>query len=371
MTPPGFPEPRVPDSQAGFVLIVDDDDSVRNALLGLLRGTEFRSVGVASARDAFAAVTMSPPRAILLDWVLPGTIDGLAVLKALKSAPATKHIPVVMTSGLKRSANDRSAARRAGAEDLYDKMDLMGRRADLLALLRGAVAKNTAPATWRLLVVEDDPEVQEFIRFSLARREFDVRFADAGRVGFAMARDLRPNLIVLDMGLPDVNGVDVLKLLRADRETRGIPVLAMSAMSKAEGPLASALRELGVDDYLPKPFGENELLQRMSRLLGRIPAPRTTAGALSRGRVRLDVESRRVWVEERLIEHIGFKQFDLLHALICSPDGVSRRELQSALWSGVENPKALNMTVCRLRKVLGFDEGEGIIAIPHGYKLVG
>lgn len=373
MTTPvgGFPEPRARTSQAGLILVVDDDSCVRHILLDLLQGTEFRSVGAASAREAFEIVKKSQPRAILLDWILPGGIDGLVVLKALKGSPSTRHIPVVMISSLKRSAAEQLAAQRAGAEGLYDKMDLMHRRADLLGLLGDTVAKNKAPSTWRLLVVEDDVEVQGFIRFALARREFDVRFAGTGREGCVMARDLRPNLIILDMSLPDINGVDVFKFLHANRETQGIPVLAMSALDKTAGPLESALKEMGVDDYLPKPFGENEILQRMSKLLGRNAAGRPSAGILSRGRVRLDIDTRRVWVGERLIERIGYKQFDLLRVMMESKNGVARKEILSRVWGGDETPAVVNVTILRLRQTLGFGENEGILSIPDGYLLVG
>lgn len=340
-------------------------------MFGLLQGTEFRSVGAASAAEAIEAVKKSQPRAILLDWTLPGGISGLTLLRALKGSLATRHIPVIMISGLKRGEADRLAVRQAGAEDLYDKCDLLDRKESFLTVLRAAVAKNKSPSTWKLLVVEDDTEVQGFIRFALARRGFDIHFASAGREGCSLARELRPNLIVLDMGLPDLNGVGVIKTLRADRETRGIPILAMSALDKAAGPLESALKELGVDDYLPKPFGENELLQRLSQLLGRVSVPRPREDILVRGRVRLDLNARHVWVGERLIEHVGYKQFDLLHVLLKTEDGVSREELQISLWDGVANSKALDMTVGRLRKALGFGKNEGIIAIPQGYKLVG
>ena len=341
----GFPESSAHRSQAGLILVVDDDNSVRHTLLGLLQGTEFRSVGATSAREAFEAVKKSQPRAILLDWVLPGGIDGLAVLKALKATPSTRHIPVIMISSLKRRPAERLAVQRAGAENLYDKMDLMHRRADFLGLLRDAVAKNKAPSTWRLLVVEDDAEVQGFIRFALARREFDVRFADTGRQGCAMARDLRPNLIILDMSLPDINGVDVFKFLHTNRETHGIPILAMSAQDRAGGPLESALKEMGVNNYLPKPFGENEILKHLSKLLGRTSAGQPSCGTLARGRIRLDLDTRHVWVGERLIEHVGYKQFDLLHVMMESVKGVSRKELLSRVWGGDENPTVVNVSI--------------------------
>lgn len=352
-------------------MIVDDEAEFRNALLQSLAGTEFRGLGVAGATEALLAVKKSHPRTILLDWALAGSISGLAILKALKADPSTRHIPVIMISGLTRSAADKLAVQRAGAEGFFAKFDLMNRRETFLESLRAAVAKNKAPSTWRLLVVEDDPGVQEFIRFALARREFDVHFASTGREGCRLARELNPNLVLLDMGLPDINGIEVCKLLREDDETRGIPILAMSAMDRTAGVLESAFKALGIEDYIPKPFGENELLKHMSKLLGQNPSERVSGEIIVRGRIRLDVKGRRVWVGGHPIKRIGHKQFELLHHLIKSADGVTRATLLSLIWSGAENSNVADVTVHRLRRLLGFAEAEGIISIPGGYKLVG
>lgn len=372
MTTPadGSPKSQVA-SQTGLILVVDDEDQFRNDVFRALSGTEFRAIGAAGAEEALEVIKKSHPRAILLDWSLPGGISGFALLKALKATQSTRHIPVIMISGLPRSDSEKQGIQRAGAEGFLDKFDLMTPREHLLELLRGAVAKNKSPSKWRLLVAEDDAEVREFIRFALARREFEVHFANTGRESCRLALDLKPNLILLDMGLPDINGVEVCKILCASPETRGIPILAMSTMERTAGVLESALRALGIEDYLPKPFGENELLLHLSQLLGRIPSERAGGDILVRGRVRIDVNARRVWVGARPIQHIGYKQFDLLHHLIKSADGVSREHLRSLIWTGAENSKALSMTVCRLRKALGFGENEGIIPIPQGYKLVG
>lgn len=370
-TPAGSSQSLPPGSQAGLILVVDDEVEVRDVLLRSLAGTEFRGVAVADAAQALQAVKKSHPRVIIVDWALPGGISGFAILKALKADSTTRHIPVIMVSGLPRSGSEKLEVERVGAEGFFVKADLMSRRENFLELLRGAAAKNKAPSTWRLLVVEDDSEVQEFIRFALARREFEVHFSSTGREGCRLAQDLKPNLILLDMRLPDINGVEVCRILRANPETKGIPILAMSALDRTAGVFESAFRAIGIEDYLPKPFGENELLLRLSQLLGASPSERAGGDLLVRGRVRIDVNARRVWVGDHSIKHIGYKQFDLLHHLIKNADGVSREHLRSLIWGGDENSKALNMTVCRLRKALGFEENEGIIPIPHGYKLVG
>jgi|CXWL01.1.fsa_nt_gi DNA-binding response OmpR family regulator len=372
MTTPASGSPKPPlGSQAGLILVVDDEEKFRNVLFQSLTDTEFRGVGVASAAEALDAVKKSHPRTILLDWTLPGGINGLNLLKALKADPGARHIPVIMISGLPRSEAEKLAILKAGAEGFLAKIDLTTQRESFLELLRGAVAKNKSPSTWRLVVVEDDIGVQTLIRFALERREFEVHFSSTGGEGCRLARDLKPNLILLDMGLPDINGVEVCRILRADSETKGIPILAMTGLDRTAGVFESAFKAIGIEDNLPKPFGENELLLHISRLLKRIPSEQSCGDLLARGRVRIDVNLRCAWVGERLIESLGHKQFDLLHALMTNANGLSRKQIQSHVWGEGETSTSMSMTILRLRETLGFNKHEGIIAIPHGYKLVG
>ena len=141
-------------------MVVDDEDSFRNDVFRSLGGTEFRAIGAAGAAEALGVIKKSHPRVILLDWSLPGGISGFSLLKALKASPSTRHIPVIMISGLPRSGSEKLAVQRAGAEGFISKFDLMTPREHLVELLRDAVAKNKSPSKWRLLVVEDDPEMR-------------------------------------------------------------------------------------------------------------------------------------------------------------------------------------------------------------------
>lgn len=241
MTTPASGSPKSPAaSQTGLIMVVDDEEEFRINFFRALAGTEFRAVGVACVAEALDAIKKSHPRVILLDWSLPGGINGFFLLKALKATPATRHIPVIMTSGLPRTDSEKRDMLKVDAEEFFSKFDLMNPREHLLALLRDAIAKNKSPSKWRLLVAEDDAEVQEFVRFALARREFEVHFAGTGHECCRLAQNLKPNLILLDMGLPDINGVEVCKILRANREMKGIPILAMSAMDRCASFSASA-----------------------------------------------------------------------------------------------------------------------------------
>src|SRR3979490_1385894 len=121
-----------------------------------------------------------------------------------------------------------------------------------------------------ILVVDDEPDVVDLVRYHLHRAGFDVLIALSGTTALAAARDSRPDAIVLDIMLPQMNGLEVFKLLRRTDETIDIPILMLTA--KAEPSERIAGLELGVDDYITKPFSPRELALRPRILLRGSPS---------------------------------------------------------------------------------------------------
>lgn len=217
-----------------------------------------------------------------------------------------------------------------------------------------------------ILVIEDDPECRELLRVTLSHKGYPLHFANSGRAGFDAARGLAPELILLDLGLPDINGVDVCGLLRRDPRTKNIPVMLMSGLDNRSGVFTRAAPGIGADGFLPKPFGENELLINVRRLLERKePA---SVGLLTRGRICVDLASYSVTVSGKTVR-VGPKRFELLSLLLKHPEGASHEVLMKAVWKGAADADTLKKTVERLRKSLGVPEA--IVSIPGGYKLVG
>lgn len=119
-----------------------------------------------------------------------------------------------------------------------------------------------------ILVVEDESDVVDLVRYHLKRAGFEVLVAGNGLEGLALARQNRPDLVVLDLMLPEMDGLTVCKTLKKDPETENIPVLVLTAKGEPEERIRGL--ELGADDYVPKPFSPRELVLRVQALLRRV-----------------------------------------------------------------------------------------------------
>ncbi len=121
----------------------------------------------------------------------------------------------------------------------------------------------------RILSVEDDVDLQQIVTYALAKKGWDVVYAYDGNDGLAQARKFIPDLILLDMMLPGINGIEVIKALKADEATRAIPVVVMTAYPSDAQFLKSAVMAMGAVEYLAKPVHIDELVSTIERLLPR------------------------------------------------------------------------------------------------------
>src|SRR4051794_30467774 len=147
----------------------------------------------------------------------------------------------------------------------------------------------------RVLVVEDDPDIGDVVRRSLRREGYDVRLAEDGESALDEAVVFEPDAVVLDLGLPQLDGVDVCRRLRADGD---VPILMLTARDSVEARVEGL--DSGADDYLVKPFDRQELLARLRALLRRRP-PRGSA-SLMVGDVRLNPASHEAHRGDRRLE---------------------------------------------------------------------
>jgi len=209
----------------------------------------------------------------------------------------------------------------------------------------------------RVLVVEDEPEIRRFVGLSLRREGFEVFEADGVERGLIEAGTRRPELIVLDLGLPDGDGVDLIRELRGWSD---MPVLVLSART-GEADKVEAL-DAGADDYLVKPFGAAELLARVRAHLRRRAAAGAPAGtsAIEFGDVRIDLGRR---VVERAGEnlHLTPIEYRLLTHLAGHPDCVlTHRQLLHAVWgpNHGEDTHYLRVYMGQLRKKIERDPAQ-------------
>jgi DNA-binding response OmpR family regulator len=170
----------------------------------------------------------------------------------------------------------------------------------------------------RILVVEDEPKIAELVRDYLAHAGFEATVAADGEAALAGAKRSRPDLVVLDLGLPGVDGLDVARELR---RSSNVPIVMLTARGDESDRIVGL--ELGADDYVVKPFSPKELVARVRAVLRRTDAPRD-ADVVRAGEVEVDVPRRRVSVEGRVVE-LTPTEFELVATLVRQPGRVFTR----------------------------------------------
>lgn len=227
----------------------------------------------------------------------------------------------------------------------------------------------------RLLSIEDDETVQHLIGSALFREGYEVHYAWNGLEGYEKVLSLKPDLILLDLMLPMMNGVELLKKLKENKAVLDIPVVIVTGFGDEANLLGSSVRALGAADYLRKPIRIEELLGCVKKILLQFQRPKSKAGAgpqeLRKGVIRADPKFRTVWINDRLAATLSFKEFALLRCLIKSPGPVSNGTLLRGLGYRPRQTNALKQAIHRLRGCLGAREGRRIQMTPKGYELIG
>jgi two-component system, OmpR family, alkaline phosphatase synthesis response regulator PhoP len=205
----------------------------------------------------------------------------------------------------------------------------------------------------RILVVEDESDIQELIRYNLEREGYRIAGTDSGEKALAMARKQMPDLVVLDLMLPDLDGLSVCRQLKADPSLRTVPVLMLTAKSE-DADIVTGL-EMGADDYVTKPFSPRVLLARI-RAIVRRNTPECDGGPmLKRGAVVIDRLKHRVSVAGKGVE-LTITEFRILELLADHPGVVFDRYKIVDRVHGEDYPvtdRSIDVQIVGLRKKLG------------------
>ena len=180
----------------------------------------------------------------------------------------------------------------------------------------------------KILVVDDEPKISQLVGDYLERAGYEVQHARDGKTALSHARTDKPDLIVLDLGLPQMDGLD---FTREFRKTSNVPIIMLTARSEETDKLVGL--ELGADDYITKPFSPRELVARVRVIFRRIENPGSTRAELIRaGDLVLDTQRLKVSAPGREIEELTATEFELLAALAAQPGRVfSRAQLLEAI----------------------------------------
>jgi two-component system KDP operon response regulator KdpE len=207
-----------------------------------------------------------------------------------------------------------------------------------------------------VVVIEDEPQIRRFLKASLDAHEFTVHEAHTGRQGLVECATRRPEVVILDLGLPDMDGVEVIRRLR---EWTGVPVIVLSARSQESDKIAAL--EAGADDYVVKPFGVGELIARMRVALRHAATPGTDSnGRFSAGDIEVDLLNREVRRAGAAV-HLTPTEYRLLTVLVKHPGRVlTQRFLLQEVWGPgyVESAHYLRIYMANLRKKLEADPAQ-------------
>jgi two-component system phosphate regulon response regulator PhoB len=223
----------------------------------------------------------------------------------------------------------------------------------------------------RILVVEDEPDIVEVLRYNLGREDFVVDVATRGDEALEVVRRQPPDLVVLDLMLPGLDGLEVLRTLRRDQATRSLPVLLLTARGEEIDRVVGL--ELGADDYVTKPFSPREVTLRIRAILRRGEEPEEAAAdRIERGDVILDLGAHRVLVAGKPVS-LTATEFRLLKILMQRRDRVQTREqLLTEAWGYSEevDSRTVDTHVRRLRRKLGdaADRIETVVGVGYRFR---
>jgi two-component system phosphate regulon response regulator PhoB len=227
------------------------------------------------------------------------------------------------------------------------------------------MADGPDPSDVTILLIEDEQDLLELLRYNLEREGYAVRAVTTGEAGLKEARRERPGLIILDLMLPAMDGLEVCRSLKGRDETAAVPIIMLTAKGE-ESDVVRGL-EMGADDYIPKPFSPRVLLARIQAVLRRtqqLSDDPSNDRVIERGPVRIDLDRHEVTVAGEIAE-LTATEFKLLSLLAKQPGRVyTRQQIIETMHDGLAavTDRSVDVQVVSLRKKLG-DAGQRIETI--------
>ena len=222
----------------------------------------------------------------------------------------------------------------------------------------------------KLLIIEDDGDLQQVLSVLFNRQGYELHYAFNGKEGYDKMIALQPDLVLLDLMMPVLNGIEVIKLVTTNTSLKDIPIIVMTGHGDKADMLEHSIKAQGVRAYLKKPFELRELGSLVKRMLTQYPRNPVTAAEIAKGEVRLDIKFRTVWVNDRMVATLSPMKASVLQLLLEAKGAVKREKLLQAVWGAEGSIPALEKTIQRLREDLG-DEGRRLQTTAEGYEIVG
>ena len=209
-----------------------------------------------------------------------------------------------------------------------------------------------------ILIVEDEPDIRKLVQYNLEQERYKVLEAEDGERALKLLERAKPDLVILDLMLPGMPGLELCKLLRDRQETARVPILMLTAKAGEADKVVGL--EMGADDYLAKPFSPRELVARVRAILRRAEAASAAGSApgYEKGPLRIDFATFEVFARGKPIK-LTLKEFELLRFLAQNPNRVlSRDQLLDRVWGGdtFVTPRTVDVHIRRLRQAIEKDD---------------
>jgi phosphate regulon transcriptional regulator PhoB len=205
----------------------------------------------------------------------------------------------------------------------------------------------------KILVVEDEPDIRKLVHYNLAQERFMVLEAEDGEKALKTIQREKPDLIILDLMLPGLSGLELCRNLRQRPETAQLPILMLTAKASEADRVVGL--EMGADDYLTKPFSPRELVARVKAILRRAELAATApVEAYERGPLKINFSTYETFVKGKAIR-LTLKEFELLRFLVQNPNRVlSRDQILDRVWGNETfvDPRTVDVHIRRLRKAV-------------------
>lgn len=224
----------------------------------------------------------------------------------------------------------------------------------------------------KILVVEDDAEVMDLIRTALSFKEYASVETMSGGNAVQLALEHKPDLVILDLALPDMDGLEVCKRLKSQESTKAIPVIMLTARDTVTDIVRGL--EAGANDYVTKPFEVMELMARVRAQLRLSEEIKGPPKIVERDGLQLDSFQRTVKVDDNLINDLTEKEFGILFHLVWqSPKVLNRQEIFEGVWKTTYkgDSRTIDVHVQRIRQKLGPKMSQRVLSVKgQGYKFV-
>ena len=221
-----------------------------------------------------------------------------------------------------------------------------------------------------ILIIEDEKNIVELVKYNMEQAGYRVTAAMKGDEGLLLSRKEKPVLIILDLMLPEMDGLDVCKALKQNEKTASIPIIMLTAKSSEADKVVGL--ELGADDYITKPFSPRELVARVKAVLRRMKDVKSQNPLLQSGPLEIDTARHIVTLNKKEVS-LTSKEYDLLKSLMAADGRVlSRDQLLNQVWGYDESlnieTRTVDMHIGQLRKKIK-QEGDRIITVKNvGYR---